>query len=484
MSTPVSLPTTTHPTYAAFRAQWQLLADAAEGTGGFADGTAIVGHPREWLDADADAPVKPTKKLLERRRLARYEHWPNTILTLLSGALFRHAPSRAAGAGDQPRPIEQWWKNVDGCGGTIDQFLGLAWQMAAVFGHCYIVMDRPTHTATTAADVPPPYLCLYTPLDVPDWVRDDRGRLLAVRLTEAAPRMALGGAVALPASHVRDVTPVGWKLTHADGTVEEGEFDYAGAVPAVVLFAKTRPLLRDVGQSVLGDPHLYLDDYNLTSETRELLRKNTFSTINVPLGTGDNATGLAEAQAMMGTTAGTTAPLFTPQPAQMRSPDPENVRVYMEQSERVQRAMFRAAGLPWEGDSRDAESAESRRLKREDLTATLAGYASRLEHTDRALAELFYRGMFGARWQAEWQADGVRIAWPRQFDADLLDQMLTRAQTAIGLDLPPTIVRTLKLRAAHQLVPDLTPEQLAQAHREIEEAPPAGLGARPRRATT
>jgi hypothetical protein len=44
-----------------------------------------------------------------------------------------------------------------------------------------------------------------------------------------------------------------------------------------------------IGQSVLNDPALYVDLYNLTSEQRELLRNQTFSILNVVLGTGPDA---------------------------------------------------------------------------------------------------------------------------------------------------------------------------------------------------
>jgi hypothetical protein len=60
-------------------------------------------------------------------------------------------------------------------------------------------------------------------------------------------------------------------------------------LPVVYLFGKRRALLTDIGESVLGDPRNYIDLFNLTSEIRELLRNQTFSFINLPLGTGPDA---------------------------------------------------------------------------------------------------------------------------------------------------------------------------------------------------
>jgi hypothetical protein len=94
-SAPVIGPT--HPHYAIWQPVWEKLAHVYEGDGPFLDGTAIVPHPREWEDHSIPVygstenpsetptdgakqvqwrpnpnPSKPTAKLKERRKLARY----------------------------------------------------------------------------------------------------------------------------------------------------------------------------------------------------------------------------------------------------------------------------------------------------------------------------------------------------------------------------------------------------------------------------
>ena len=458
----------THPVYAAFRQTWTKLAHAYEGTGGFSDGTFLIAHPREWLDHTAETPNKPSKKLLERRRLARYENWPATIITLLQGALFRTPPSRRAGTEDAPHPITDWWENVDGLGTNLTTWLRRTWVPAAVFGQQVVLVDRPQHSATTAADVPPLFLRSYTPLDVPDWLVDDMGRLVAVALRETAPRATFTGRIST--EYVREVAADGWRVrgTATPQVIEaQGQHDFAGAVPVVLLYTRRRALVPLVGYSLLGDPQLYVDGYNLTSEMRELLRKQTFSIINVPLGTGDQQVTPQAAQAMIGESSGSANILFTPASANILTPDNTNVTVYRSELSELVRAMFRASGLPWDADSRDAESAESRRIKREDLNQVLSLYAAELQEAEHAIAELWFRGTYGASWQREMEAAQLTVAYPTTFDAEVLDDLIARAQAAIGLDLGQTASTLLRGQVVSKLLPDLTPEQQQQIQTEI-----------------
>src|SRR5262245_16203248 len=83
-----------HPVYTTWAQVWRLLVEVFEGSGGFLDGTRLLAHPREWQDYTADNPSKPTKKLLARRKIARYENVAATILEQKKSALFRTPVSR------------------------------------------------------------------------------------------------------------------------------------------------------------------------------------------------------------------------------------------------------------------------------------------------------------------------------------------------------------------------------------------------------
>jgi hypothetical protein len=220
-----------------------------------------------------------------------------------------------------------------------------------------------------------------------------------------------------------------------------------------VLYAKRRALTPFVGRSVLGDPQLYIDLYNCVSEVRELLRKQTFTILNVPI--GDSPGGVQREQQLIGQQSGTGNVLFTTNSAQMLSPDNSNVTSYHEHMDRLTRIIYRLAVLPWDGDSRVAESAESRKVKRADLDAVLSGYADELQRVDLFVTDLVYRAYYGQSAAQTWQArDQMTIRWPDTFDTPDLETVTKQFAEALALDLGPTASGEIRKRAARMVLPD------------------------------
>lgn len=471
-----------HPLYRDFQPIWKQLHDIYEGSGGFldADRPYLVPHPREWLDhsepvkdddgavigwAPKQRPTNPSPKLRERRKLARYENIAATLIDQLQGALFRNPIVRNFGQNtDTRRPIQDFWDDADGLGTAWDALCKEAWKPAGVFGHVFLYLEE-------AEDRDVPVVRLYTPLDVPDWLVDDRGGLIAVKFLEAAPRddFRIAPVVTEKDLRVRLVTAEGWEIQTIGGKRIEGGSHAFDALPVVPLYSRRRALLPVIGQSLLRDPQLYLDHYNLLSEVRELLRKQTFSILNVVV--GDTPAGLVTEQQKLGAQAGTSNVLFTSNPAAYISPDSGNVDAYHEHIDRLVRTIYRLALLPWETDSLDAESAEARRMKREDLNQQLAGFADECARADKRVAELVYRARFGEAWARQWEADGLSIQWPNEFDVTPLMDLIDGYTAAIGLDLGETATRAARKKAARATLPDLTQETYAQIDQEIDAMP-------------
>lgn len=462
-----------HPAYVAWAPIWRKLAHAYEGTGGFADGTYLIPHPREWQDFTATTPKKPTKKLLERRSLARYENWPRRIVKTFADALFRNLPTRqVAGEAGGETALEAWWEDVDGYGLPIDDFWAQTWRAAGVFGHVFVMLDREPTDAATAADVTTPILRVYTPLDAPDWI-DDHGHLTAIKFLEAAPRLSLNDAYDASAVRTRYVTDTEWVLYDQAGRVLERGEHGLGVLPVVPLYADRRTLSTIIGASVLGDPQLFLDFYNLISENRELLRKQTFGILNVPLGPDGD---VEKAKSWLGDSTSTDNVLFSALPAQFLSPSAENTASYRVERVDLLRAIFRLAGLQWESDSKDAEAEGSLQLKREDMNTALAGFADNLEEADYAMTALWYRATLGAdRGAAAYETDQVQIRYPDTFDVTPFEQLLGEAQAAMALGMGITFKKELRKRLVEKFLPDLPASVLDAITDEIdqqeEEAP-------------
>lgn len=489
-----------HPVYATWAPVWQQLLDVYEGAGGFLDEARpyLYAHPREFLDHsvkvtltgdqagqvrwDANpSPSQPSPKLKTRRKMARYENVGATLLDQVRAALFRKPPDRTfadPATIDDTNPLKAFWANADGNGRSIDAFMQEAWTVAAVFGHSILLADRdgetPEGQTPSQADAPPVLLRGYTPLDMPDWLVDGAGRLTAVRLLEAAPRESFTEVFTAPGYQVREVTAEGWSVElvqtarkpsnsaqTAEKTVEDHGFK---ALPVIVLYARRRALTPMIGRSVMGDPALYIDLYNLISEVRELLRNQTFAILNIPIGDAN----LSQAQELTGQTTGTGNVLFSMQPADFISPQDTNVAAYHEHIDRLIRTIYRLAVVGWDSDSLDAESADSRKLKKEDLHQMLSGYAAECEDAETQIAKLVYRAHYGDSWQTQWEKDQPSISYPDDFNVDSLADMLEHATAALALELGETATKELKKRVATHLLPGATQPTLQKIQEEID----------------
>lgn len=467
--------TTIHPAYALLAPVWEKLNHVYHGTGGFLDGTYLVAHPREYEDHTSPTPTVPSKKLKARRKLARYENIAATILDQKRAAIFKETIVRTIGGKDRKdadHPLRDWWDNVDGAECSIDDWMSEAFTIAASIAHAIHVMDRPANLpADTAADQVAPFLRLYAPLDMPDWLTDERGKLTAVRLLEAVPRTTLKDSFSATDIRERILTETQWELVRQNARTQdkpEGGAHGFGRLPVVMHYAKRPGLAQVIGKSVLNDPNLYIDLYNLTSEIRELLRGQTFGLLNVVLGTGENATSVETALTMLGQEKGTENIVFSPGESKYLQPDAANVTVYQQERSELIRTIYRLCAVPWESDSQDAEAEGSLKLKREDMNQILAGYADECERTEYQIVELWFRSQYGESWERELERADVVIRYPDTFDVTPFADILEQAQAAITLEMGPTFMTELKRRLVPKFLPDVTDETLAKIVAELE----------------
>ncbi len=401
-----------------------------------------------------------------RRKLARYENIAATILDTVTGALFTENPARSFKS-DQSK-VRVWQDDVDGKGTNIDQFMQQAWLVAGVFSHAILLLDKAPMEGTSAADVGMPKLVRYTPLDLIDWLTDEDGDVTAVKLLEAAPRTDFGARVTANDVRVRVVDDTSWTLyDHSGKEIAQGDHGF-GRLPVVLLYGKRRTLTPMIGKPVMGDPQLYIDAYNLISEIRELLRNQTFAILNIPLGKDAD---VERERGIVGSQSGTSNVLMSTEQAGFISPSADNVTVYHEHLDRLQRMIYRLCSLPWDGDSKDAESADSRRLKRADLNSVLLKYTAELQQADRDVTELAYRALYGTSWETQWESEEPTTAYSHQFELPDMEQVAARASELLGLELGDTASKEVKKRTVRAGLPNLDEATLKQIDEEIEAIP-------------
>lgn len=462
----------THETYKTLAATWELLQQAYRGDGGFLDGSNLVPHPREILykrneDGSPSTEEQGKKaKYTRRQELARYENFARAIVDTFLAYLFsKPAVRRAEGLPE----LEAWWQNVDGAGMHINDWMLQQQALACVYGHIVVLMDRlptPVDAPRTKAEQGQPILRCYGPLDVLDWLWD-KGRYQGLKVVDAVPRTDLLSTADADADTYLVWTPETWQRYSDEGVLmAEGEHG-CGVVPAEIHRARLVPGMPDVGASVLGDPKLFQDHYNLLSELREMLRGQVFSMLNIQLG-ADEEVGAARGR--LGDSASVETIVFSKGPADFIQPDKGPAEVYESELQALERKIYRLAGLPWDGDSRDAESADSRRLKAQDLNRALALYADEAERVEYALVELWYRSTTGVTEQATIDAalEKVLIRYPDEFGTLDIAQTAADVRDTVTANLGQTATAEIKKRAVRTILTDADETMLTKIDGEID----------------
>ena len=128
------------------------------------------------------------------------------------------------------------------------------------------------------------------------------------------------------------------------------------------------------------------------------------------------------------------------------------------------------AGLPWEGDAANAESADSRRLKAMDLNRLLAMYADEAERVEYQLARLWVTATTGATDEdaIEDALDETTIHYPDEFATIDTAQAAADVRDCATMGLGPTAMAEVRKRAVPIVLPDLPQEVNDEVTAEID----------------
>jgi len=198
------------------------------------------------------------------------------IIQIYSSFLFRVRPSRDfADMQDEPS-LDSFLKDADLDGNNLNSVIRQAQNYASIYGHCFMILDKPNITTSTKADELDqdirPYVSILTPENVFDWnyTRQANGKyeLDYLKVREEVDRE--GG------QYFRLWFPDRIDTVYLPKNSEPRLIDSApntiGKIPAVILYnAKSHK--RGIGQSDLTDiADLQKSIYNEYSEMEQLIR--------------------------------------------------------------------------------------------------------------------------------------------------------------------------------------------------------------------
>jgi len=199
------------------------------------------------------------------------------IIQIYSSFLFRVKPTRQFGELENDPSLTNFLRDADLDGNNFNSVMKQAQNFASIYGHVFLILDKPNVQTRTRADELQqdirPYVSIVTPENVFDWnytrLLNGKYELDYLKIREEVDRE--GG------SYFRIWTPEKIETVYLakhgdDPRVIDTADNQIGKIPAVILF-NSKSHKRGIGQSDLSDiANLQKSIYNDYSEIEQLVR--------------------------------------------------------------------------------------------------------------------------------------------------------------------------------------------------------------------
>jgi len=198
------------------------------------------------------------------------------IIQIYSSFLFRVRPSRDFGSMEDEPSLESFLKDADLDGNNLNSVIKQAQNYSSIYGHCFMILDKPNIQTETKADELNqdirPYVSIVTPENVLDWnfKRQPNGKyeLDYLKIREEVDREN--------GQYLRMWYPDRIDTVYMPDREEPQLVDTVpnmiGKIPAVILY-NSKSHKRGIGQSDLTDiADLQKAIYNEYSEMEQLIR--------------------------------------------------------------------------------------------------------------------------------------------------------------------------------------------------------------------
>ena len=199
------------------------------------------------------------------------------IIQIYSSFLFRVRPSRDFGEMADEPSLNAFLKDADLEGNNFNSVMKQAQNYASIYGHCFLILDKPAiQTNTRAEELEQdirPYISIVTPENCLDWnfKRDINGKyyLDYLKVREEVDR---DGGTYVRIWYPDRIETVYITEEKTEPTLIDTADNLIGKIPAVILYnAKSHK--RGIGQSDLTDiADLQKSIYNEYSEIEQLIR--------------------------------------------------------------------------------------------------------------------------------------------------------------------------------------------------------------------
>ena len=198
------------------------------------------------------------------------------IIQIYSSFLFRVRPSRDFASMQDEASLDSFLKDADLEGNNLNSVIKQAQNYASIYGHCFMILDKPNvNTETQAQELEQnirPYLSIVTPENVLDWNFDrklnGKYELDYLKVREEVDK---DGGTYMRVWYPDRIDTV-YMPDKAEPSLIDTVPNMIGKIPAVILY-NSKSHKRGIGQSDLTDiADLQKSIYNEYSEMEQLIR--------------------------------------------------------------------------------------------------------------------------------------------------------------------------------------------------------------------
>ena len=198
------------------------------------------------------------------------------VIQIYSSFLFRVKPSRDFGSMSEEQSLDTFLNDADLDGNNFNNVIKQAQNFSSIYGHCFMILDKPNLTLGTRAEELQqdirPYISIVTPENVLDWnfKREPNGKYVLdyLKIREEVDK---DGGTYMRVWYPDRIDTI-YMADREEPTVIDTADNLIGKIPAVILYnAKSHK--RGIGQSDLVDiSDLQRAIYNEYSEIEQLIR--------------------------------------------------------------------------------------------------------------------------------------------------------------------------------------------------------------------
>jgi hypothetical protein len=437
----------THPDYDNNKDRWEFYLRSYMGGEDYKNG----GYLTKYINEDKDSYAR-------RIDLTPIDNHCKNIVHIYSSFLWRIPPVRQFNSIAEDQVLAQFIKDSDLDGKGFDAFMREAQVWSSVYGHVWLMVDKPASNAGTKAEEISqeirPYVTMFTPENVFDWkwTRTASGRYALTYLKVRESVDKIDDTTTEAYFRIWTETEIeSWHCVNDRETKIDTVPNPLGRIPAVYLPAQ-RSVIRGIGISDLSDAaSMQRAIYQELSEIEQLIRISNHPTLVKTFGT--DASAGAGAIINMPDDMDANMKPYQMQPS---GSNLDAVRASINDKVEAINRMSHMGAV--RGTQAMTQSGVAMQTEFQMLNAKLSEKADILE-----LAEEQLWGFY-CMWQQ--QTSDVEVFYPNSFDLRDYDKELTFLQSmrASGVK-STTLMQQIDKQIADLVLDD---EELAKAHVEIE----------------